>query len=191
MLFPLPQPLDGTGRQADGPPALAGLRLADLQLPGLGDIHRPKDLQRPGLLIEVLPHEAADLAPAETGGQLRVEEVPPDLVAFHCSQKCLHLLLREDLLGLIAGLGHHGPVSGVPGDHMGSLRVLQAPVEHGVDAEHHGVRQLMPVFRVLADTALVFQLAVQLLDVHAGHPGHDLIPQIGLDVAPDELLVDA
>ena len=106
-------------------------------------------------------------------------------------QEGVHLLLCEDLLGLITGLGHHGPVSGVPGDHMGSLRVLQAPVEHGVDAEHHGVRQLVPVFRVFMDTALVFQLAVQLLDVHAGHPGHDLIPQIGLDVAPDELLVAA
>ena len=58
-----------------------------------------------------------------------------------------------------------------------------------MDAEHHGVRQLMPVFRVLADTARVFQLSVQLLDVHAGHPGDDLIPQIGLDVAPDELLI--
>ena len=63
------------------------------------------------------------------------------------------------------------------------------PVEHGVDAEHHGVRQLMPVFRVLADTALVFQFSVQLLDVHAGHPGDNLVSQIGLDVAPDELLI--
>ena len=189
MLFPLPQPLDGAGRQTDGPSPLAGLRFADLQLSGLGDIHRPEDLQRPGLLVEVLPHEAADLAPAETGGQLRVEEVPPDLVAFHCSQKCLHLLLCEDLFGTMVGLGHHGPVGGVPGDHMGRLRVLQAPVEHGVDAEHHGVRQLMPVFRVFADPALVFQFSIQLLDVHAGHPGDDLVSQIGLDVAPDELLI--
>ena len=64
-------------------------------------------------------------------------------------------------------------------------------MEHGVDAEHHGVRQLVPVFRVLADTALVFQFSVQLLYVHAGHPGDNFIPQIGLDVAPDELLVAA
>ena len=83
MLFPIPQPLDGAGRQADGPPTLAGLRLADLQLPGLGDIHRPENFQRPGLLIEVLPHEAADLAPAQAGGQFCVEEVPPDLIAVH------------------------------------------------------------------------------------------------------------
>ena len=89
----------------------------------------------------------------------------------------------------MVGLGHHGPVGRVPGDHMGRLRVLQAPVEHGVDAEHHGVRQLVPVFRVLADTALVFQFSVQLLDVHAGHPGDNLVSQIGLDVAPDELLI--
>ena len=139
---------------------MAGLRLADLQLPGLGDIHRPEDLQRPGLLIEVLPHEAADLAPAETGGQLRVEEVTPDLVAVHRRQEDVHLLLCEDLFGTMVGLGHRGPVGGVSGDHMGRLRVLQTPVEHGVDAEHHGVRQLVPVFRVFMDTALVFQLPV-------------------------------
>ena len=60
---------------------------------------------------------------------------------------------------------------------MGRLRILQAPVEHGVDAEHHGVRQLMTVFRVLTDPALMFQLSVQLLDVHTGHPGDDLIPR--------------
>ena len=191
VLFPLLQSLDGAGRQADGPPAPAGLRLTDLQFPSLGDVHRPENLQRPGLLVEVLPHEPADLAPAKTGGQLCVEEVPPDLAAVHRRQEGLHLLLREDLFRLIAGLGHYGPVSGVPGDHMGRLRVLQAPVEHGVDAEHHGVRQLVPVFRVLADTALMFQLSVQLLDVHAGHPGDDLVPQIGFDVAPDELLVAA
>ena len=58
-----------------------------------------------------------------------------------------------------------------------------------MDAEHHGVRQLMPVFRVLADTTLVFQCSVQLLDVHAGHPGDNFIPQIGFDVAPNELLI--
>ena len=60
----------------------------------------------------------------------------------------------------MVGLGHRGPVGGVSGDHMGRLRVLQTPVEHGVDAEHHGVRQLVPVFRVFMDTALVFQLPV-------------------------------
>ena len=89
----------------------------------------------------------------------------------------------------MVGLGHHSPIGRVPGDHMGRFRVLQTPVEHGVDAEHHGVRQLVPVFRVFADPAFVFQLSVQLLNVHAGHPGDDLVPQIGLDVAPDELLV--
>ena len=189
MLSPLLQTLDGAGRQADGPPALAGLCFADLQLPGLGNVHRPEDLQRPGLLVEVLPHEAADLAPPQAGGQLRVEEVPPDLIAVHCRQEGVHLLLCENLFWLIAGLGHHGPVGGIPGDHMGRLRILQTLVEHGVDAEHHGVRQFVPVLRVVVDTALVFQLSVQLLDVHAGHPGDDLIPQVGLDVAPDELLI--
>ena len=128
--------------------------------PALGTFDRPKDPQRSGLLIEVLPHETADLAPPQAGGQLRVEEVTPDLAAVYRCQEDVHLLLCEDLFGTMVGLGHHGPVSGVPGDHMGSLRILQAPVEHGVDAEHHGVRQLVPVLRVLTDTALVFQLPV-------------------------------
>ena len=36
-------------------------------------------------------------------------EVLPDLVAVHRRQEGVHLLLCEDLLGFIAGLGHRGP----------------------------------------------------------------------------------
>ena len=139
MLFPLPQPLDGTGRQADGPPALAGLRLADLQLPGLGDIHRPKDLQRPGLLIEVLPHEAADLAPAQASGQFGEEEVPPHFILLDCGHESVQLFLVQDLLWTVIGLGDHCAFGGILGDQVCAHRVFHSGVEHGVDTGEHGV----------------------------------------------------
>ena len=60
-----------------------------------------------------------------------------------------------------------------------------------MDAEHHGVRQLVSVLRMVVDAALVFQFRVQLLDVHAGDAGDRLAAQAGLDVAPDVLLVAA
>ena len=52
-------------------------------------------------------------------------EVLPDLVAVHRRQEGVHLLLCEDLLGFIAGLGHRGPWAIT----WAASRVLQAPVE--------------------------------------------------------------
>ena len=102
VLLPLLQPLDGAGRQTDGAPAPFRLGFADLQLPPLGGVHRPEDLQCPAARVKVLPHEAADLAPPEAGGQLRVEEVPPGLVLVHRRQEGVYLRPVQDLLGLVA-----------------------------------------------------------------------------------------
>lgn len=50
---------------------------------------------------------------------------------------------------------------------------------------------LMSVLRVVVNPAFLFQLPVQLLNVHSGDAGDDLAAQIGIDVAPDVLLVAA
>ena len=191
MLLPLFQPLDGTGRQPDDPPAPAGLGLADFQLAPLGRVHRPEDLQRPGALVEVLPHEPADLTSPQSGGQLRVEEVPPDLAGVHRFQEGVHLRPVQDLLGFAAGFGHGGAVRGIAGDDVVPLRVFETAVEHGVDAAHHGVGQLVSELRVVVDAALPFEPGVQPLDVRPRDPGDDLAAQVRLDVAADILLVAA
>ena len=113
VFLPLLQTLDGAGRETDGAPAPFRFGFADLQLPSLGGIHRAEDLQCPGARIEVLPHETADLTPAQAGGQFRVEEVPPDFVLVHCRQEGIHLLPVQDLFGLVAFLGSLVPSVGL------------------------------------------------------------------------------
>ena len=54
------------------------------------------------------------------------------------------------------------------------LRILEAAVEHGVDAEHHAVRQFVSILWVVVDAPLFLQLLVQLLDIQTGDAGDDL-----------------
>ena len=44
-------------------------------------------------LIEVLPLEAADLSPAQAGGQLRVEEVVPDIILLNDCHEYIQLFI--------------------------------------------------------------------------------------------------
>ena len=56
-------------------------------------VQRPGDSERPGLRVEVAPHERADLAAPQAGHKLRVEEIPPDIVLLDCLQERVQLLL--------------------------------------------------------------------------------------------------
>ena len=87
VLLPLRQPRRSAGWQMDGPPAPAGLGLPDLQFTSLWHVHRAEDLQRPRLFIKVLPHQSADLTPAQAGGQFGVEEIPPELFAEYVNER--------------------------------------------------------------------------------------------------------
>ena len=85
--FASPQDFSYAMRQDDGALTAAGLGLArhiDAQLSAMeGSAH----LQDTVPCIKILPHEPADLAPPQTGGQFHVEEVTPVLIAFdgfHC-----------------------------------------------------------------------------------------------------------
>ena len=64
-------------------------------------------------------------------------------------------------------------------------RVLQRGVERRVDVAHHGVRELMSHFGMLADAPLRFQAAVHPLDVLLGDEGDLLVAQLRLDVVFD------
>ena len=83
LLFAQLQQFHCAGRQHDGSGAGAGLGIPHHQPSALFLMERAADTQRPLPLIEVRPHEAADLTQAQTGGQFRVEEVVPDRVLFH------------------------------------------------------------------------------------------------------------
>ena len=97
--FAPPQDFSHAVRQDDGTHSLISLCLPDgiLALPMAveGSAH----LQRPGVLIEVAPLQAADLAAAQAGHQFCLEEVPPHLVLLHHGEEGVQLRTGEDALG--------------------------------------------------------------------------------------------
>ena len=94
FLLPHLQNLHRAGRKLDGSDTFFGFRFSNFHTAALAIADCPPDLKPPGLFIEVLPLEAADLAPAQSGGQLRVEEVRPHIVLPHHIQKLLELSFR-------------------------------------------------------------------------------------------------
>ena len=172
-------------RQDDGAHALIGLRLANgvfaLPLAVEGSTY----LQRTGIPIEVAPLQTADLAAAQAGHQLRLEEVSPHLVLLHHCEKGVQLRTGEDALGLVVGLGRRCPLGGVPGNDVCLHRVFQRGVEGGVNVAHHGVGELMPHLGMLVDAPLRFQTAVHSLDVLLRDKGDLFIAQLWFDVVFD------
>ena len=183
--FSPPQDFGHAVRQDDGTHALIGLRLTDgvlaLPLAVEGSAH----LQRPGVPIEVTPLQATDLAAAQAGHQLRLEEVTPHLILLHHCKEVIQLRTGENALGLVVRLGRSRTLGGVLGNDMGLHCVLQRGVECGVDVAHHGVGELMPHLGMLVDAPLRFQAAVHPLDVLLGEEGDLLVAQLRLDVVFD------
>ena len=151
-----PQDVSHRLRQEDGTHSLSRFGLADgvfaLPLAVEGSAH----LQRPGIPVEVAPLQTADLAAAQAGHQLRLEEVPPHLVLLHHREEGVQLRTSEDALGLVVGFGRRCTFGGVPGNDMGLHRVFQRGVECGMDVAHHGVGELMPHLGMLVDAPLRF-----------------------------------
>ena len=180
-----PQDFSHAVRQDDGAHALIGLRLADgvfaLPLAVEGSAY----LQRTGIPIEVAPLQTADLAAAQAGHQLRLEEVSPHLVLLHNCEEVVQLRTGQDALGLVVGLGCRCPLGRISGNDMRLHRVFQCGVEGGVDVAHHGVGELMPHLGVLVDAPLRFQAAVHPLDVLLRDEGNLLVAQLRLNVVFD------
>ena len=151
-----PQDVSHAVRQDDGAHSLIGLRLADGVFALPLAVEGPAYLQRTGIPIEVAPLQTADLAAAQAGHQLRLEEVPPHLVLLHHCEKGVQLCTGEDTLGLVVGLGRRCPLSRISGNDMRLHRVLQRGVECGMDVAHHGVGELMPHLGMLVDAPLRF-----------------------------------
>ena len=187
--FAPPQDFGHAVRQDDGAHTLIGLCLTNGVLALPLAVEGAAHLQRTGIPIEVAPLQTADLAAAQAGHQLRMEEVPPHLVLLHHCKEVVQLRAGENALGLVVGLGRRCPLGGVPGNDMRLHRVFQCGVEHGVDMVDGGIGESVSIFGVLMDTALFFQAAVHPLDVLTGDKGHLLMSQLWLDVAVDELTV--
>ena len=178
-----PQDVRHAVRQDDGTHTLIGLCLTDgiLALPLA--VESAAHLQRTGIPVEVAPLQTADLAAAQAGHQLRLEEVPPHLVLLHHCKEVVQLRTGEDTLGLVVRLGRSRTLGGVSWNDMRLHRVFQCGVECGMDVAHHGVGELMPHLGMLVDAPLRFQAAVHPLDVLLGDEGDLLVAQLRLDVS--------
>lgn len=180
-----PQDFSHAVRQDDGAHTLIGLCLADGVLALPLTVEGAAHLQHPGVPIEVVPLQTADLAAAQAGHQLRLEEVPPHLVLLHHLEEGIQLRTGEDALWFIVGFGSRCSLGGIPGNDMRLHRVLQCGVKRGVDMADHGVRELVIHLGMLVDTPLRFQASVHPLDILLGDKGDLFIAQLRLDVVFD------
>ena len=154
--FAPPQNVHHAVRQNDGTHTLIGLCLADGVLTLPLAVEGSAYLQRTSIPIEVAPLQPADLAAAQAGHQLRLEEVPPHLILLHHFKESFQLRTGEEALGPVDWLGCGRPLGRISGNDMRLHRVFQCGVEGGVDVAHHGVRELMPHLGVLVDAPLRF-----------------------------------
>ena len=180
-----PQDVRHRLRQGDGTHSLSRFGLADGVLTLPLAVEGAAHLQRAGIPVEVAPLQSADLAAAQAGHQLRLEEVTPHLILLPHRKEGIQLLAGQDALGLVVGLGRRCPLGGVPGNDMGQHCVLQRGVEGGMDMANHGVRELMIHLGMFVDAPLRFQAAVHPLDVLLGEEGDLLVAQLRLDVVFD------
>ena len=187
--FSLPQKFRSARRQDNRARSRLGFGFADGVLALPLAVEGAAHLQHAALLVEVAPLQTADLAAAQAGHQLRLEEVPPHLVLLHHRAESIQLLAGQDALGLVVGFGRRCTFGGISGNDVCLHRVLQRGVEGGVNVAHHGVGELMPHLGVLADAPLRFQAAVHPLDVLLGEEGDLLVAQLRLDVVFDVAVV--
>ena len=138
-LLSLPEELHDAPGQDDGAGTLTGLGDTQSEHAHLLAVQGAAHIKGAFLFVEVLPHQAADLAPAQAGHELGVEEVIPDLILADGLHKGVQLLLVQDAHGFVVGSRCRRPLGRVPGDDMSLHRVLHGTVERIVDVAYCGV----------------------------------------------------
>ena len=142
-----------------------GFRLANLEPAARLPVQGAADLQRSCFAIEVFPLETANLAPAQAGGELGIEEVVPEWVGLDSLHKTVQFLVGEDTFGRGVRFRQSYPIGGVPGDNMGTDRIRYGPVEHSVNASDSIGGKMVTILWMLMHPALFSQLRVQPLNI--------------------------
>ena len=132
--FPCFQDLYCAGRKLDSSRTFFSFRFTNFHTATFPAGDRTANLQPPSLFIKVLPLEAADLTPAHAGGQLRVEEVRPNIILPHHIQKLLELGFCQNILGCVVRFGNHRTIGRVFHDDPLLNCCVHRLVEHHVDA---------------------------------------------------------
>ena len=183
--LPRPQQRRDALRQDDRAVALARFRIAEgvdaLPLA----VQRPGDSKRPGLCIEVAPHERADLAAPQAGHKLRVEEIPPDIILLNCLQERVQLLLIQHLHRLVVLLWCSCVLSRIFRNDVRLHRSLHRAVQHRVDVPHGRIGETLAALGVLAHAPAGFQPPVHPLHVLRRDERNLFAAKLRLDVVFD------
>ena len=182
FLLPLFQDFRCAGRQENGSCAGFCFGFSHPDAAALSVAHRAVDMEPAGLVIKVLPLETADFSPAHSCGQLRVEEVIPQRILLQRFHEFFQLLLRQNLLGRVIHFGNDGSFGGIFRDQPLPHRHVQRLMEHHVNAADKGVRQGVPLLKMLVHPPVLPEPVVHFLDVGGGDGADLFVPQQGLDV---------
>ena len=131
--LPRPQQRRDALRQDDRAVALARFRVAEGVNALSFAVQRPADFERPGLRVEVAPHERADLAAPQAGHKFGVEEIPPDIILLDSLQKRVQLLLVQHLHRLVVQLRRSCVLGRIFRNGVCLHRSLHRAVQHCVD----------------------------------------------------------
>ena len=87
--------------QQDRPLPGVGFGVPRFQRAALSGADGAADFQRPSFAVEVLPFETAQLTPAQTYSQFRVEEVVPEGILANRCHEGVQLFIVENTLRLV------------------------------------------------------------------------------------------
>lgn len=188
LFLPLPQQLCCAGRQDDFPRSGIGLGVARYQPAALFPVEGAADFENTAAFVKVRPHEAADLASAQAGGELGVEEVMPDRVCLDGFHESVQLFLIQNIHGLADNFGRFYFVGRIGRDKTLLHRRSECVVERGVDAVDCGAGEPALV-RSWIHSAIFLQLVIELSQVCGCDLGEHFLAQIGYNVVCHVLLV--
>ena len=180
-LAPLLQHVECTGRQQDRARSFFGFRIAYLQRAAWRRVDGAAYLQRSVRLVEVAPLEPADLAAAQTRGDLRVEEIIPQRLGTDRLHELVQLLFVENLHGRTIELGDHGSVRRIHHDEPGAHCRFHDLVEQHVNAAHRCICKSTLV-SVAGFVCLSAQRVIEFLHVPLRDGAKHLVAQRRLDV---------
>ena len=189
-LPPFLEDVQGAGGEQDRAGPLLGLRFAHHHRAAGSRMDGAAYPQRSRRLVEVAPFEAADLAPAKAGGDLRVEEIVPQGLGPDRLHEFFQLLLVENLLGSPVELRDHRAFGGVLHDQSGVHCRLHDLVEQHVDAADRDLRE-MPLGPIGGVVGLLSQGVIELLHVPLGDGAEHLLSQSRDDMMPGVAAVAA
>ena len=177
-LLPFPQDLSCAGRQDDFPRSSIGLGVPGHQPTAFFSVESTADLESAALLVKVDPHEGADLAPAQTGGQLGVEEIVPERVCLNGFHERVKLFLVQNVHRLMDNLGRLHLVGGIGGDESLFHGCFERVVEGGMDVVYGSAGEASPLSGAGLYSAIFLQLVVQLSQICRCYLGKRFPPQI-------------